>query len=135
MNVIELARQLGTAIQQDETYKTFVAAKEENDNDKELQEMIMKFNDLRRELNAEMSKDDKDADTMKRLDADIRELYGRIMSRHSMANYNAAREKLDKVLNSVNYIITMAANGEDPMTCPEEPPHCSGSCSSCSGCH
>jgi len=34
---------------------------------------------------------------------------------------------MDKLLGSVNYIISMAANGEDPMTCPEEAPHsCSG---------
>lgn len=136
MNTIEIARQLGAAIQEDESYKTFVVAKANNDNDTELQKMIMNFNELRRELNMEMSKADKDGDAMTRLDAEIKELYGNIMARQSMVEYNAAREDLDKLLSSVNYIITMAANGEDPMTCPSEPPQgCSGSCSSCAGCH
>ena len=136
MNVIELARQLGAALQEDERYKKFVVAKDNNDNDTELQANIEQFNELRRQLNVEMSKDDKDADTMKNLDSDIKKLYGEIMSRPSMVEYNEAREAMDKLLSSVNFIITMAANGEDPMTCPEEQPHsCSGSCSSCSGCH
>lgn len=136
MNVIELARQLGVALQADERFKTFTVAKENNDNDAELQEKIAQFNELRRQLNVEMSKDEKDADAMKKLDTDIKNLYTEIMERPSMVEYNTAREAMDKLLNSVNFIITMAANGEDPMTCPEEQPHsCSGSCASCGGCH
>lgn len=136
MNVIELARQLGAELQADERYKAFVVAKENNDNDTELQAMIGKFNDLRRELNVEMSKEEKDGEAMTKLDEEIKKLYGDIMTRPSMVEYNTAREAMDKLLSSVNFIITMAANGEDPMTCPEEQPHsCSGSCSSCGGCH
>ncbi|MBQ7756995.1 MAG: YlbF family regulator [Oscillospiraceae bacterium] len=136
MNVIELARQLGVALQADERFKTFTVAKENNDNDAELQEKIAQFNDLRRQLNMEMSKDEKDAEAMKSLDGQIKNIYGEIMTRPSMIEYNKAREAMDKLLDSVNFIITMAANGEDPMTCPEEQPHsCSGSCSTCGGCH
>ena len=136
MNVIELARQLGVALQADERFKTFTVAKENNDNDTELQEKIAQFNDLRRQLNVEMSKEEKDAEAMKSLDGQIKNIYGEIMTRPSMIEYNKAREAMDKLLDSVNFIITMAANGEDPMTCPEEQPHsCSGSCSSCGGCH
>lgn len=136
MNVIELARQLGAELQADERYKAFVVAKENNDNDTELQAMIGKFNDLRRDLNVEMSKEEKDGEAMTKLDEEIKKLYGDIMTRPSMVEYNTAREAMDKLLSSVNFIITMAANGEDPMTCPEEQPHsCSGSCSSCGGCH
>ena len=136
MNVIELARQLGATLQEDERYKKFVVAKDNNDNDTELQANIEQFNELRRQLNVEMSKDEKDAEAMKKLDGEIKNIYGEIMTRPSMIEYNTAREAMDKLLNSVNFIITMAANGEDPMTCPEEQPQsCSGSCSSCSGCH
>ena len=136
MNVIELARQLGVALQADERFKTFTVAKENNDNDAELQEKIAQFNDLRRQLNMEMSKDEKDAEAMKSLDGQIKNIYGEIMTRPSMIEYNKAREAMDKLLDSVNFIITKAANGEDPMTCPEEQPHsCSGSCSTCGGCH
>ena len=73
---------------------------------------------------------------MTALDTQIRELYDEIMAMPKMIAFNEAKEVMDKLLGSVNYIISMAANGEDPMTCPEEAPHsCSGSCASCGGCH
>ena len=41
---------------------------------------------------------------------------------------------MEKMINFIQAIITGSANGEDPDTI-EEPSSCSGSCSSCSGCH
>ena len=77
-----------------------------------------------------------DGEKMTALDTQIRELYDEIMAMPKMIAFNEAKEVMDKLLGSVNYIISMAANGEDPMTCPEEAPHsCSGSCASCGGCH
>ena len=73
---------------------------------------------------------------MKRLDAELKEVYNKIMANPNMAEFTAAQEKVEKLINSVNFIISMAANGEDPMTCPEEQPaSCGGSCSTCGGCH
>ncbi|MFT3951381.1 MAG: YlbF family regulator [Oscillospiraceae bacterium] len=137
MNVIELTRQLGKALQEDARYTAFVGAKEASDGDKALQDLIGQFNLLRMNLNTEMSKPEKDNDRLKTLDADIRALYDEIMENEHMAAYNTAKDEIDKLLESVNFIITMAANGEDPLTCPEEKPHScsSGGCSSCSGCH
>lgn len=135
MSVIEKARELGKCIQKSAEYKTYIEAKRANDTDTELQNMIGEFNMLRMQLNREMSKEDKDADEMKRLDSEIKTLYGKIMANKSMAEYNAATEKMEKIMGSVNYILSQAANGEDPMTCPEEAPSCSGSCSTCGGCH
>lgn len=135
MSVIEKARELGKALQESQEYKAYIEAKRVNDTDVDLQNMIGEFNMLRMQLNQEMSKEDKNPDEMKRLDGEIKELYGRIMANKSMAEYNAATEKMEKIMNSVNYIISQAASGEDPMTCPETAPSCSGSCSTCGGCH
>ncbi len=135
MTVIEKARELGRLLQESEEYKNYTETKRVNDTDTALQNMIGEFNILRMKLNQEMSKEKKDADEMKRLDSEIKELYGKIMSNRSMAEYTAASEKLEKLINSVNYIISQAANGEDPMTCPETAPSCTGSCSTCGGCH
>ncbi|MDY2678196.1 MAG: YlbF family regulator [Oscillospiraceae bacterium] len=44
MTVIELTRQLGAAIQADDRYKAFDAAKKANDADKELNELIGQIN-------------------------------------------------------------------------------------------
>ncbi|MGN0623435.1 MAG: YlbF family regulator [Oscillospiraceae bacterium] len=136
MNVIEAARALGAALQEDERYKKFDEAAKASDNDAEMQNKIGEFNMLRMQLNQEMQKPDKDAEKMTSLDNDIKALYDEIMAMPTMVAYNDAKEELDKLLSSVNYIISMSANGEDPAICPEEPPHsCGGSCSTCGGCH
>lgn len=136
MNVIEKARELGAVLQQDERYKKYQEACKATDTDTEIQNSIGRFNQLRSELSIEMQKEDKDADRMTSLDSEIKELYNTIMSMPNMIAFNESKAELDKVLSSVNYILTSAANGEDPATCPAEAPHgCTGSCSSCGGCH
>ena len=40
MDIIELTRKLGAAIQQEEAYKNFIAIRTKNDNDEELQKQI-----------------------------------------------------------------------------------------------
>ena len=127
MDVIEMTRKLGQAIQEDERYKAYMEACSINDTDVEIQNKIGEFNQLRSQLSVEMQKPDKDGEKMTALDTQIRELYDEIMAMPKMIAFNEAKEVMDKLLGSVNYIISMAANGEDPMTCPEEAPHsCSG---------
>ena len=136
MNVIEATRNLGKILQEDERYKKYDAAAKASDTDTALQNKIGEFNMLRMQLSQEMSKPDKDADKMTSLDTDIKALYDEIMEMPTMKAFNEAKEEIDTLLQSINYIISMAANGEDPMTCPEQAPHnCSGSCSTCGGCH
>ena len=136
MNVVETARALGVAIQNDERYVKFMEATKASDKDGELQSKIGEFNMLRMQLSGEMQKADKDADKLTSLDTDIKALYDEIMAMPTMIAYNESKAALDDMLGSVNYIIGMAANGEDPMTCPEKAPEgCTGSCSSCAGCH
>ena len=138
MDVIEMTRKLGQAIQEDERYKYLYRRLVLSINTNvEIQAKIRgEFNQLRSQLSVEMQKPDKDGEKMTALDTQIRELYDEIMAMPKMIAFNEAKEVMDKLLGSVNYIISMAANGEDPMTCPEEAPHsCSGSCASCGGCH
>lgn len=135
MTVIEKTRELGKVLQEDERYKRFKKALDENDKDTEIQNKIGEFNLLRMQLSQEMQNPEKDADKMTKLDTDIKQLYDEIMQMPAMVEFNEAKADIDKLLGSINYIISMAANGEDPETCPEEAPHCSGSCSSCGGCH
>lgn len=134
MNVIDKARELGKMIQEDERYAEYYKAKEANDKDEALQMMITEFQNKRMELNMEMSKDDRSAERLTALDEEIKSLYGKIMSNENMAAYNEAKNAMDDLLNKINTVITYAANGEDPMTCPTEQQSCSGSCSTCGGC-
>lgn len=137
MKVIEKARELGVLIQQDERYSAYYAAKEVNDKDENLQNMINEFNMKRMQLNAEVSKEEKNEERLSELDDAIKSLYGTIMANENMIRYNKAKSDMDSLLNQINMIITYSANGEDPLTCPceEVSVNCGGDCSACSGCH
>lgn len=135
MNTIDMARELGKAIQMDERYARYHAAREKNDQDEALQKMIGDFNLKRMDLNAEMQKEERDSEKLTKLDGEIKELYSDIMKNENMNAYNDAKTEMDDLLSQINIIITMSANGEDPMTCSTEQSGCSGSCSTCGGCH
>lgn len=136
MDVLLTARELGKQIQADERYKAYHEARELNDKDETLQQLIADFNEKRVALNAEMSKSEKDSDSLQKLDGEIKSLYASIMKNENMTKFNNAKEAMDGLLSEINVIITSCANGEDPDTCPSEIPHsCGGSCSSCGGCH
>ena len=134
MDVIALTRELGKAIQADERYAKYLAAKEVNDKDDELQKLIGDFNLGRMQLNQEMSKSDKDNDKINELNTKIRTLYGQIMTNPSMSAYNDAKVEMDRMLDMITNIITLSENREEPLHCQAEP-QCSGSCATCGVCH
>ena len=133
MDVMTAVRQLGAAIQEDEAYARFHQVIKENDENKELQEKIGEFNILRMNLDNELSLEEKDEAKIKEMNEKLRALYGEVMAHPAMVAYNEAKQGLDKLLNDVNNIITMCVQGADPATC--EPSACTGSCSTCGGCH
>ncbi len=136
MNVIQAARELGKALQADPAYAQYTAAKLANDKDETLQKQIADFNSKRMELNNEMAKENKDTAVITSLNNELNSIYMSVTSNPNMMAFEAAKAQMDDILESINYIVTCAANGDDPMTCPESAPHsCGGSCGSCSGCH
>lgn len=135
MDLIAKARELGRAIQADETYKKMATASEACDNSNELQKLIKEFNDLRSEINMEVMSDDKDTNKIAEMDAKLRELYNTVMEYPEMAAYNEAKAEFNAILKFVNQIIGESAAGADPDLI-EEQAGCSGSCGSCGGgCH
>ena len=58
-----------------------------------------------------------------------------VMTNPSMVAYNQAKSDMDQLLAQVNDLVTQCVNGEDPDTVQPSAGGCSGSCSSCSGCH
>ena len=132
MDIIEITRELGRAIQQDECYSRYLLAKDANDKDEELQNLIGEFNLKRIAINSENSKADKDQARLEHLNEELTQVYERIMANPHMQEYNAAKVALDSRLQRVNTIIMMCANGADPDTADASA--CSGSCDGCSSC-
>ena len=134
MNVIEKVRELGKAIQQDERFIRYAKAKLANDNDKDLQAAIGNFNITRMELDREISSENKDDEKVQKLNDELRRVYGEIMSAPAMVEYNTAKAEVDSMVNDINVIISKCLDGEDPDTCDTNS-GCTGSCSTCGGCH
>ena len=134
MDVIEMTRQLGKAIQQDERFIRYAKARLANDNDTDLQNLIGQFNIKRMELEKAVSDENKDEVLVKKLNEELREIYGEVMASPAMVEYNTAKAMLDQMVNEVNTIISKCLDGEDPETCDVDA-GCTGSCSTCGGCH
>lgn len=135
MDIIEMTRELGKAIQADDRYIAYTLAKQANDDDEKLQNLINAFNLKRMQLQMEIGKADKDNDKIQELNDVIKSSYSTIMDNPKMKVYQAAKEGLDELLNQVNTIISMSANGMDPDQINLEASSCTGNCSGCSGCH
>ena len=134
MDIIEMTRELGKALQTDDRYIAYMLAKQANDEDKALQEQIDSFEKMRYDLSMELTKENKDTEKVKELDENIKETYNKIMSNKNMIVFSAAQKSLELLVNNIQQIITLSANGEDPASC-EPSSGCTGSCATCGGCH
>lgn len=137
MDAIKAARELGRAIQADERYVRYNEAMKANDADMELQELIGEFNLARQNVALEMSKS-KEEQNKEKLDTQNKEmqrLYTLVMQNEHMADFTMAKADMDKLLHEINGIIALCCDGEDPDTCEVQAGGCSGSCSTCGGCH
>lgn len=136
MNVIELTRQLGEAIQQDEKYIAYMEAKQANEEDMDLNAMIGKLNLVQMSYQNESGKDAPDEKKLEEMDNEFRQLYGDIMLNENMKRYEAKKQELDDMMNYLIGILSQCVNGADPATCEpvSESGDCTGSCSTCGGC-
>ncbi|MCI6825547.1 MAG: YlbF family regulator [Ruminococcus bromii] len=135
MDIIALARELGKAIQQEESYIKLHEVQDKADADTELQSLIGEFNLKRMSINNEASKKERDQDKLSQLNTEMREVYSKIMSNENMIAYNSAKEEFDAVANRVLAIVQQSAEGADPDTADYSQSSCSGSCETCGGCH
>ncbi len=133
MDIIEMTRELGKAIQSDDRYIAYCLAKQANDEDEQLQNLINAFNLKRVELQMEISKPDKNDDTVQELNHLIKDTYQKIMSNPKMMIYNNTKTAMDELMSQINNIITMSANGVNPDEI-DLSSVCAGDCSACGGC-
>ena len=83
MDTVELAREIGRQIQNDEAYVQLKVAQQNSDEDKELQDLIGEFNLKRMASNNEASKTDRDDTKMQELNQELRDSYSKIIDRKS----------------------------------------------------
>ena len=135
MTVIEMARELGKKIQQEESYIALTNAQRAVEEDDELQEKIAEFNMKRYELTQEITKPERDDKKIEELDKVVHELYEVATNHEKMVAYNNAQDEFNEMFEYVLHIIQMSATGDDPDTIQRpEQGGCSGDCGSCGGC-
>ena len=135
MTVIEMARELGKKIQQEQSYIALTNAQKAVEEDEALQEKIAEFNMKRYELTQEITKADRDDKKIEELDKVVHELYDVATNHEKMVAYNNAQDDFNEMYEYVLHIIQMSATGDDPDTIERpEQGGCSGDCSSCGGC-
>ena len=138
MTVIEAARELGKVIQSDERYIEYVKAKKANDEDETLQNLIGEFNLVRQNLMMESDKPEgeRNDEKVRELNQKTQAAYEQVMTNENMALFTMAKQGMDKLMSEINTILTYSVEGENPETCPSEPPAsaCLGNCASCGGC-
>ncbi|MBR7092640.1 MAG: YlbF family regulator [Clostridia bacterium] len=132
-SILEMAKELGYAIQRDDRFVRTQMAQAGADEDKQLQDLIGQFNLKRMAVSGEAEKEKRDEKKIEALNRELRELYDKIMENEHMVAYNEARTELDKLVNQVAELIAMSAHGQDPADYQEH--SCSGDCGCCSGCH
>ena len=135
MDCIDLFKKAAAAMQTDPRYLELDAARRENDMDEELQNLIGEFNLARLDLNNEASKMESDAARIEELNKRVNDLYGQIMASEGIVRYNTAKAECEAMVSYIDAIINTAMNGGDPMTVKQPEGGCTGSCSTCGGCH
>ena len=134
MDIIELTREIGKMIQQDERYLALQAAQKASDADGDLQHLIGEFNLKRLAISNEDSAEKPDNEKIAQYNRELREIYTQIMSNDHMKAYEAAKNELDVLARRIQTIILKSLDGEDPETADVDA-SCGGNCASCSGCH
>ena len=135
MDCIDLFKRAAMALQTDPRYVILDQARKANDKDEELQNLIGEFNLARMDLNNEIGKNERDDARIAELNEKVNSLYGQIMGNEGMVAYNEAKRECENLVNYIDAIINTAMNGGDPMTVQEPSASCTGSCSTCGGCH
>ena len=135
MDVIKAARNLGAAMQEDERFVEYAKTKLALDSNEELQDLVGKFNVARMNIERLGEQDERDEEKFREANLELREIYDSIMNNETMKAYNDAKLGVDKMLADVMAIIQMCCEGADPETCEIPEGGCTGSCSTCAGCH
>ena len=135
MDCIDLFKRAAMALQTDPRYVILDQARKANDKDEELQNLIGEFNLARMDLNHEITKEERDDQRIAELNEKVNSLYGQIMANEHMLAYNEAKRECETLVSHIDAIINTAMNGGDPMLVEEPAAGCTGSCSTCGGCH
>lgn len=134
MSILEEALIFAKKIQETQQYLNLKKAKEINDSDENLQNLVNEFNMLKLKFEHNLNKKETDEGDGKKLT----ELYDKIMENENMVAFNEASDEMNALMNKINKILVAAVNGKNVDEFEdsdfEDEAGCAGNCHNCSGC-
>ncbi len=126
MDYLEAAAILGQALLDSGEYKQFKDAENALLTDPKAQQIIMEHKELQDEM-VEASRNDMDKETLEKIRDTLLAKQKELNEYEVTKQYLKAKQGFELMMKSVNGVLEHFLSGGDSS--------CSGSCSSCSGCH
>ena len=125
---LEKARELGMMIAESDEFKKLKETEQAQLADADAQQMMADYNAKREEFAQIASRDDLTKEDWEKLNMDAQAEFIKLCQNENIKNYLDANQLFQDLISKVNSIIAHFVRGDDDSGC-------SGSCSSCSGCH
>ncbi len=127
--IFELAKQLGTALKEDDRMVRFENAKKAYDADPDLKAYLTEYEVQQKAMQSEMAKPEQDTHLLAMIRERIDVLYKLVNSNPAFAELNKTQQEVNELMNRVNQTIMSEITGEEPTL------SCTHDCSTCGGCH
>ena len=128
MTIFELAAELGRALKNDEKLIKLAEAKKKYEEEHELQKMLVEYEVQQKDLQVELTKEERDTMFIDVIQKRINDLYDAVMNHPVFIELNDAQAEVNELMNAVNNTITFEITGELP-SCTHDCSTCGGGCS------
>ncbi len=127
-DIMEKAKELGMMIADSAEFKTLKAAENAQLDDRAAVELMVEYQNTRKALNERAAKEDVTKEEFEKIQAEATAAFQKIMGNEHIAAYVNAQQAFSNMMNQINGVLSYYVTGQTEGGC-------SGSCSSCSGCH
>lgn len=125
--IYEKARELGMMIAESNEMKHFKAMEVVFEGDPKAQEVLNHYQKRREEITKKVHEQQLSPETLKGFQEELQACMAQLVENKVVNDYLEAKSALNNLVTQVNTIMSYCIEGEQSG--------CSGSCSSCSGCH
>ncbi len=128
MDILEMAKELGKALEESELRAAVLEAEQIQNNDEKAQQLIGEYNLKRMQILQKAQKEELDEKGAMAVRQQMADEFDKLLQYEIIKNYVEAKDAFDSYYEQVKNIIEFYVNGEKQGGC-------SGSCSTCAGCH
>lgn len=129
MDILEMAKELGKAIENSKEFENLRNAEQIQANDEKAQALIGEYNLKRMNIMKKAQAENLTQEDFDKIQTEMADEFDKLMQYDVIKNFIDAKEAFDSMYVQVQNIIDFYANGEKQVG------GCSGNCSSCGGCN